>query len=253
MTTQPMGAVAVAPAWGGALVKTGYDYLVLDIETANPPSEEVDRWFEKTYKPPSNVKDPAKLKERRQTAYESAHAKAAVLPIAPIIAIGLKSETELRCFHWMWEHEPMQRMNATVQGVADQKAMLGLLVALFAEKVSADTVLAGFNTEEFDFPRIRQALARQKMPMPDALHPMNREQTLFDNMKKFCRLYSGERDIMANCPEVSVALGIEPHKVSGAIVPQLYEAKEYEAVVDKVLLDVLEEEQQFLRMTGQAR
>jgi hypothetical protein len=239
-------AIAGPGAWAAA-VRTAYNYAVIDIETANAPAEEVDRYFEATWKPPSNVKDPAKIKDRRQAAYESAHEKAALLPSAPIIAIGTKSEGELRCLHCMWEHEPLVRMNGLVQGFADEATMLQALYSLFMEKMDAETVLAGFNTKWFDFPRIRLAMARKKMAIPEAL--LNPDQVVYDNMEKFCRLFSGERDIMASCPEVSVALGIEPHKVSGAVVPQLYEAKEFEAVVDKVLLDVLEEEQQFLRMT----
>lgn len=242
--------VAAATGWGAA-TRTAYEYLVLDIETANATDEEVENWFNATYKAPSNYKDPAKIKEARQKAWDSAHEKAALLPCAPIIAIGVKSETELRCFHWMWEHEPLMRMNGTVQGAMSEAGMLALMSSLFAEKVDRETVLVGFNVKGFDYPAIRRDLAKRKMAMPEALHPMNLEQPIFDNMEKYCRLYSGDRDIMASCPEVSVGLGIKPHEVSsGAVVPQLYEAREYEAIVDKCLLDVLEEEQQFLRMTG---
>jgi RNase_H superfamily len=230
--------------------RTGYSYAVIDIETANAPAEEVEAWFKSTWKAPGNYKDPRKIEEARVKAWESCQEKAALLPSAPIIAIGVKSETELRCLHCMWEHEPMLRLNGLVEGFADEATMLQALAALFVKKVDAETVLAGFNTKSFDFPRIRLKMARSKMAIPEAL--LNREHPMFDNMQEYCYRFSGERDIMASCPEVSVALGIEPHKVSGAVVPQLYEAREYEAVVDKVLLDVLEEEQQFLRMTATA-
>jgi DNA polymerase elongation subunit (family B) len=232
------------------MARTAYGYCVIDIETANAPEEEVKAWFDSTWKAPSNYKDAKKIEEARAKAWESCQEKAALLPSAPIIAIGVKSETELRCVHCMWEHEPLLRMNGLVQGFADEGTMLAALSALFALKVDAETVLAGFNIRSFDFPRIRLKMARRKMPIPAEL--LSPEQTVFDNMEKYCRLFSGERDIMCSCPEVSVALGIVPHHVSGAIVPQLYEAREYEMVVDKVLLDVIEEEEQFKRMCGRA-
>ncbi|HLZ91083.1 MAG TPA: hypothetical protein VKQ28_05160 [Candidatus Acidoferrum sp.] len=242
-------ATPQAAAWG-AMARTGYGYAVIDIETANAPEEEVKAWFNSTWKAPGNYKDPKKIAEAREKAWESCQEKAALLPSAPVIAIGIKSETELRCFHCMWEHEPLIRLNGCVQGFADEATMLQALGSLFVQKVDAETILAGFNTKNFDFPRIRLKMARLKMAIPQAL--LNREQPVFDNMQEYCYRFSGERDIMASCPEVSVALGIKPHEVSGAVVPQLYEAREYEAVVDKVLLDVLEEEQQFLRMTATA-
>lgn len=237
------------------MARNAYSYCVIDIETGNAPEEQVRKWFEATWKPRSNYKDAKVIEKARAEAWESAREKASLMPDSPIIAIASKSEGELRCLHCMREQEPMVRQigncHGLVQGFRDEAAMLAAMCGLFAEKVDSETVLAGFNVKWFDFPKIRLALARRKMALPEAL--LNPEQAVYDNMEKYCRLYSGERDVFANCAEVSTALGIEPHKVSGAVVPQLYAAGEIEAVCDKALLDVLEEEQQFLRMTGRAR
>jgi hypothetical protein len=246
-----MAAPAMAPGWGAPMVREAYDYIILDIETSYASDEEVKAWFETTYRAPSNYKDPAKIKAHKAEAFEKCKEKASLLPCSPIIAVGIKSENELRCLHPMWEHAPMQRLGGLVEGFADEQTMLGMLWALFQKKVDGDTVIAGFNIRDFDLPAVRRAWARRKMPIPDTL--LNPEQAVFDCMHKYCHLFAGSRDIMVSCTEASLGLGIEPHKVSGAVVPKLYEAKEYEAVVDKVLLDVLEEEQQFVRMTGRAK
>ncbi len=248
MATQ---AVSTASGWGAA-VKAGYEYLLLDIETGNPPEAEIRAHFEATYEAPSNYKDPEKIAKHKEDAWLKARKRGALMPSAPIIAIGFKSETELRCLHAMKAHaaalRPVGGWTAMVEGFADQKGMLEAASLLMQVKVESDTVIAGFNIRDFDLPAIRRALARNRMPIPSVL--LDPEIVVFDNMHKYCHLFSGSRDIMASCAEASVGLGITPHKVSGAVVPELYEAGEIESVIDKVLLDVLEEEQQFLRMTG---
>jgi hypothetical protein len=247
-----MSTQAVVTGWGmPAAVKTAYGYLILDIETRNAPEEVVKKEFEAVYRAPSNYKDKEKLKSHRAEAWAKCLEKSALQPSAPIPAIGLKSETELRCLHCMWEHAPSVRMNGLVEGFADEASMLNAFCALLATKADTETIIGGFNIKWFDLPAIRRALARRKMPIPDAL--LNPDQPVFDNMEKWCRMYAGERDIMASAPQVSMGLGIEPHKVSGAVVPELFANGEYELVIDKVMLDVLEEEEQFLRMTGRTR
>jgi len=236
------------------MMRTAYDYLVLDAETRNAPEEWAEEWFNTTWRAPGNYTDPKKIAAKRKEAWEKTLDKLALLPCSPMTAIGLKSETELRCLHCMWEHAPKVRevngWPGMVEGFSDERKMFETLSVLLAAKADAETLLAGFNCRYFDFPALRRALARLKMPIPEVL--LNPEQPMFDNMEKWCRLFAGSREMFANCPEVSVGLGIEPHKVSGAVVPELFANGEFELVVDKVLLDVLEEEQQFLRMTGRS-
>jgi hypothetical protein len=243
-------AINTGAGWGLS-VQVGpepYEYLVIDIETGAAPDKDVKEYFEKTYRCPRNIKDPEKKKANREKAWASAQEMASVHPLAPVIAIGLKSPKELRCLHAMKEHPPATRMGGLVEGFASAEGMLQAFASLLAARVMEETVLGGFNIRDFDLPAIRRMLARLKLGMPNAL--LNPDQPMFDNMHKYARLFSGEKDIMISAPEVSMGLGIEPHRISGAVVPELYAAGEFEAVIDKVLLDVCEEEQQLLRMTG---
>lgn len=226
-----------------------YEYLVIDIETAHPDPALVKDYFEKTYRCPRNIKDAAKKAANREKMWESAQEMgAAKHPMAPILAIGLKTNDELRCLHSMRKHAPAVRMNGLVEGFEDAKGMLEAFSNLLAARVTEETAVVGFNIRDFDLPAIRRALARLAMPFPAAL--LNPDQPVFDNMQKYCRMFSGTHDIMISAPEVSLGLGIEPHAISGAVVPELYAAGEIESVINKVLLDVCEEEHQFLRMTG---
>jgi hypothetical protein len=245
-----------------------YEYLVIDIETGNAPEADVRAHFEETYQPPSNYKDPEKLAAHRKEAFEKAKAKSALLPMAPITAIGLKSGitgppsvdgksslgdrngAELRCLHCMRAHPLATRMGGAVEGFLDARGMLEAFFSLLGARVNEETVIVGFNIRDFDLPAIRRATARQGMHFPMCL--LNPDQPLFDNMHKYLHLFAGERGIMIAAKRVSAELGIEPHRVSGAVVPELHAAGEYEAVIDKVLLDVIEEEAQFLRMTGRS-
>jgi hypothetical protein len=240
-----------------------YEYLVIDIETGNAPEADVRAHFEETYQPPSNYKDPEKLAAHRAEAFGKAMMKSALLPMAPITAIGLKGITgppvlgdgsqgrsELRCLHCMRAHPLAIRMGGAVEGFLDARGMLEAFFSLLGARVNEETVIVGFNIRDFDLPAIRRAAARQGMHFPMCL--LNPDQPLFDNMHKYLHLFAGERGIMIAAKRVSAELGIEPHRVSGAVVPELHAAGEYEAVIDKVLLDVIEEEQQFLRMTGRS-
>jgi hypothetical protein len=251
MATQAMGVQAGQTAWGG-VERTAYNHLVLDIETRNAPEEWAKAEFALTYKTPSNYKDPLKVKRHKEEAWAKTLDKLALLPCSPIPAIGLKSETELRCLHCMWEHEPMTvQMGehvALVESFEDERAMLKALQLVMGVKVDLETVLVGFNCRYFDFPALRRALARENLAIPKAM--LNPEQPLFDCMEKYCRLFMGTREIFCSCAECSVGLGIEPNPKSGREVPEMFASGDYEEIVKKVLYDVVEEEQQFLRMTG---
>ena len=137
---------------------------------------------------------------------------------------------------------------ALVESFADERTMLRALQTVMGVKVDIETVLVGFNCRYFDFPALRRALGREKLGIPEAL--LNPEQPMFDNMEKYCKLFMGTREIFCSCAECSVGLGIEPNPKSGKEVPEMFAAGDYEEIVKKVLVDVVEEEQQFLRMTG---
>lgn len=231
---------------------TAYEYVVIDIETGNAPEAEVKAHFDGFYEAPGNYKDPVKIAAHREEAWAKAKLKGALLPGAPVIAVGLKSATELRCLHAMKAHSPAIRpignLQAMVEGFADARKMLEALTNLLGARATEETAIVGFNIRDFDLPRLRRAMARLRMQLPMAL--LNPDQPLYDNMHKYLRLFSGEREIMIAAERVSEELGIDPHRLKGKVVPELHAAGEFESVIDKCLLDVCEEEQQFLRMTG---
>ena len=67
------------------------EWIVLDLETGDAPTEAVARKMQ-DWQPPSNLKDPEKIAARRKEAAEKAIEKAALLDESPILCIGMQTD-----------------------------------------------------------------------------------------------------------------------------------------------------------------
>jgi hypothetical protein len=228
-----------------------YKYLVLDIETRDGSPDEVERWMRSCWKPAANWK-PETIGARYQEMYAKKLERLALMDNAPIIAIGLKSDTETRCLHSLIQHAPRQLGAALIEGFADERQSLLALRSLLDAVTDANTILVGHNIKHFDLCRLRMNYARMGLRPPLCL--LNAEQPVFDLMKEFCNRYSVNTEIMISMGDVLEALGMDNHKeiVSGADIGELIKQGKFDTVINYNLLDILAEEDVYLRMTGQA-
>lgn len=254
---QPQG-----PSMLQVQINAPYDYLILDIETANGSPEDAERHVMESWRPKSAESGKGcwgddTLAKRLREALDRAKEMRALLDTAPVISITLKSESEMRCLHCMKEHEPKDRIGALVEGFGSMEEMLRALIGLMAARVGPDTIIAGHNIKGFDLRKLRWAMAKYSLPLPGAL--LDRDQAVFDIMQEFCSRYSINREIMVSLASILQDWGIESHKKMengekmGAMIPELYAAGQFDTIIDYGLLDVIAEEEAFLRMIGRAR
>ena len=74
-------------------VADGILHLTLDIETCHASKEVIEK-ARKRWKPPSNIKDPAKIETAREKAYERIAERSALLDAAPIGAVCFVTGTD---------------------------------------------------------------------------------------------------------------------------------------------------------------
>jgi hypothetical protein len=226
-----------------------YQWLCIDIETGHGRPEDCERLMRLTWAPDKRWKDDT-IGKRYKEALQKKIEKRALIDESPIKVVSLRSDSELRCLHWIEPHEAKQISGGLVEGFATQREMLIALRALLDARVIGDTPIVGHNIIGFDLPRLRWAYIKERLRLPDALHAF--EQATYDVMREFCRRYTVNKDIMISFDEVLEQFGLPSHKgiVSGPDIPDLIEQGETDLVVQYALLDVVAESDLFLRMTG---
>lgn len=240
-----LAALPLAPA------APQYSFLCFDVETAAGRPEAIEREFRLSWSPNKDWKDET-IGKRWRDAFEKRRERSALLDVAPVVSIGMRSDTEWRCLHCCYEHPLTIVSGAGVEGFASEAAMLLAFRGLVESRATSETTLVGHNLP-FDEKRIRHACMRNGIRPPAPL--LNRDQPRFDTMKEYCHRYSvNDGKIMIGLVEVLEDFGIESHKeiVSGAMVPELHASGQFDLIVKYNLLDVLAESDLFLRMTGQA-
>lgn len=239
--------VASTPAAGTPMPP--YEYLVLDIETANGRPEDAEREMRTLWAPNPTWK-PETIGKRYLEAAEKRQERLALIDSAPIVCVSLKSGSELRCLHALREEAPRGMAGGLVEGFASPRAMLLALRALLEARLPLDAPLVGHNIAGFDLRKLRWAYLHHGLRLPVSL---TADQAVFDCMREYGRRFS-----LKDSPYIQLAVlleefGIANHKsaMTGAEVPALVEAGEVDTLVQYALLDVLAEEEVFLRMTGQ--
>jgi hypothetical protein len=227
-----------------------YNWLCLDIETANGTPDNAEMWARRYWSPSATWK-PETIGTRYLEAIEKKKALLSVINESPIVVISLRSESELRCLHSGYVHDPRVVHGGLVEGYADQTSLLVAFRNILDTRTSSQTTFVGHNIRSFDLPRLRWSMVRNGIRLPAALE--SSDQPTFDTMREFCHRFSIEKDIMIGLDDVLEQFGMESHKgiVSGADVPRLHAEGQHDLLVQYALLDVLAESELFLRMTGQ--
>lgn len=240
LATLPIQAAAQPFAW-----------LCFDVETAAGRPESIEREFRISWAPDKRWEDET-VGRRWREAFAKKTEKSALLDVAPIVVIGMRSDLETRCLHWCYEHPLTLVSGAGVEGFASEAAMLTAFRGLVEQRTAPQTTLVGHNLS-FDEKRIRYACLRNGLRPPAPL--LTREQPRYDTMTEYCHRYSvndGKNKIMVSLSEVLEDFGIDSHKdlVDGAMIPELHASGQYDLIIKYCLLDVLAESDLFLRMTG---
>jgi hypothetical protein len=241
-------ATAAISAMGA--IPDPYGYLCLDLETADASPDEVEAWARREWSPSPSWKAET-IGTRWLEALAKKKERAALLDSSPIICVGLRSDTELRCLHCMQQHPPRQEHGGLVEGFADLPSLLIALRNVLDALCGPDTVICGHNIIHFDMAKLRWAYVHEGVHIPDAL--LSREQPVFDTMREYHR-YSLDGEQMVSLDGALERFGLPSHKAvaDGSKVPELYRTGQYGTIVQYQLLDVLAESQLYLRMTGQA-
>jgi len=223
-------------------------FLAIDIETIAGEPTEAEEWMRKSWSPSPKWK-PATIGNRFLEAYEKKQEQLALLDTAPIITVAMRTEADCRVIH----HLPVgdqQVVGARLEQTADQAAMLRR-VRDYLDQCTPETVLVGHNIRHFDLPKLRHAMIRHDVRLPQCL--VWHDQPLFDTMIEWNRYTLDERP-MISLSDVLDACGLPNHKrvIEGAFVPELYQQGQYQTILTYAVADVVAEWNLFLRMTGQA-
>ena len=276
------------------------DYLVMDIETGDahesaiatateawrpgPSAKSVDDInaeadkAREEWRAPSNVKDPAKIEERRLATLEKIEhertvavakiqerqaeamarirERSALLDSAPILCVGAKTQ------HASVEFNAMDNVSHDVGDVAVfscgcEKAMLLELRSWLDMNTDCETVIVGQNIKGFDLPKLRNAYIRHRLALPAIFAPrlMGNEPPAVDTAQLF-RSYSVEHrdDFCPNLDVVCAGLGIPKPKslVSGADVPRMHREGRHHEILMYNAIDVAATARAYMLMTGLA-
>lgn len=209
-------------------------WICLDIETGDPDSQAIEAAIA-SWKPPSNVKDEAKIEARREEAKAKIRESGALLDAAPVLCVAIKTDVGAVVFSGMGSHHRPDIDGWHVVALDDERTMLLALTAYLDSVVGPETIICGFNIMGFDAPKIRHSFVRNRLPMPQCFRVGDQLQPMFDVMKKF-RFFSVEHSdaLFVSLDTVAASFGIQKPKsvVSGADVPRMHkEGKASEILV----------------------
>jgi hypothetical protein len=261
-------------------------WLVFDLETGDAPEEAVTAALEAwkpgpaaktaeeinaeadhaatTWTPPSNIKDPAKIEERRNSALEKIETdrvaalvkieerraeatarireKAALLDASPILCVALKTDRLNIVLNGM-NSDPPAIEGCDVWPCQNERGLLLALRVLLDENTTPQTVIVGHNVRNFDLPKLRQAFIRHGLKLPEILKPRLRDEEraeVVDTAFLFKSFSMEHRDdFCSSLDTVAATLGIPRPKgvISGADVPRLHRAGEYAAILTYCAVD----------------
>lgn len=238
-------------------------YWVMDVETMNPPPDVMARLeeeFLREWEPGGNLKNEEKIEAKRRGDLEKFRERAALLDVAPVAMVGVMLEEETFLLHGLktakakWFGD--RKNNVTLEGFRGEKALMEAVCLVLAEKTSPRSVGIGHNCFAFDLPRLRLAVVRNNLKLPEALRVVLNEdedrRRFCDTMRHFCR-YFGHGEIMISQEKMLGRLGLESllrGVASGSAVPALLEAGRIDQVATKLLADLIGVRDAFLKMTG---
>ncbi|EXJ13594.1 3'-5' exonuclease family protein [Imhoffiella purpurea] len=226
-------------------------FACLDLETRRPAEDDIqavlDAWTH-----PSNWKLET-IAQKRQEFEERVRDKSALLDAAPIVCCGIQIDGEACEFHSMGQVSGLSEIAGwTIEHCATEAEMLERMRVWLDERTDPGTELAGHNILGFDLPKLRGAYVRHGLALPECLRVRDL-QPAFDSMRMF-RFFSPEHkdNQFPSLDLVCHVFGLEPPKqfISGADVPDLYDAGRFAEIILYNIGDVMTETSVYQRMTA---
>ncbi len=237
--------------------------VTIDIETRHAPSWRVKQAQAKILRddPHRGLKDPVKVKanlDKIEADYLKKLVRikkdSALLNSAPIACIGIVADGLLLHFSTFSfsdrEKVRLEKEGILFQTFADEKGMMEGFASFLDSFCDYESLLIGFNSCKFDFPKLRLACSRNKVKRPILLKAVNKSLTV-DLMKKFTDLYNCENthEKYISLPAVCGELGIPYQKgVEGKDIPDAIEAGKGFDVTMACMHDAIETHQIFLKL-----
>lgn len=224
---------------------------MVDIETRAGRPECIERDFRIAWSPSATWK-PETIGKRFVEARAKADERAALLDSAEIAAIAVKlPDVPPLVAHGLVEAEALSIDGVAVQGFAGESELLAAFAGWLSANTSPSTIITGHNVVSFDLPKLRLRMVRAGVALPAAL--ASPEQGVCDTMRLFCSRFSLSKAPMISLADCCEVLGLSHHKsvVDGAGVGDLIEQGQVETLCRYAGLDVLAEEDLYLRLTGQ--
>lgn len=237
---------------------TPANFVCVDIETGHA-SEAVIKAASDAWTPPSNMKDPDKIEQRRVEALLKIRDKSALLDASPIVCISARTEKEGRIFNGI-NKKKYEVNHSDVISSGDERGMLEAFRAWLDEVTTDETVVIGFNLISFDLPRLRGAYVRHRLRLPRILTPRlleDERQPAVDVMRLYLKWFTAENhsEIMISLDEVVRALGLPTYKdrISGAQVPEFVREGKIKEVLTYCAVDTMATLQAYLLMISSAK
>lgn len=223
------------------------DYVVLDIETVAGDPSDAEAWMRRAWSPSGNWK-PETIGNRWLEALDKKRDRLALMDGSPIVCVQLKTPAGCEVLHWMACDEAAIA-GAELVRVSNERAML----AEVRDRLNAcsESELVGHNVRRFDLPRLRFAMLKAGLRLPECLAAS--DHSLYDTMDRWGRFSVDDRPFVS-LSECLTAVGLPNHKdqVSGEDVGRLWSSGDFKTLLTYSIADVLAEEALYLRMTGRA-
>jgi hypothetical protein len=213
-------------------------YLVLDLETKDPPPDEGE--IERRFAPTGNMRDPEKIRDKQNGL------KMAITDSAPIWAVGMKSENafiSLSQANLTAEEQNFLRLSGWQLYLANSETSLLLLYAMILDSLPDSThfVAAG----KLDQRKSRFRFARHNLPKPQKLFDC----PYIDLMRKWQEFTTRDDKPYVKVEEMALKLGIPyENNMDGAAIPGAIQAGNHFDVLLKNYNDCVIEEKIFYRL-----
>lgn len=240
-----------------------------DVETMDPPAavmERLEKAFCEDWEPPKNYRDEEKIGALRLADLDKWRERAALLDAAPVAMVGLMFEDDTYILHGLKREKlrPFGRNGREnrryLEGFKGEGELMEAVRIVLEKRVGPETRGVGHNCYGFDLGKLRLAMVRNGLTLPEAFRVLHLEdedrQPFVDTMKLYCRYFGRSGQLFITQDAMLENLGLRSllkGVATGAEVPALLKAGQINAVATKLLADLVGLREAFVKMTGRAK
>lgn len=237
------------------VVNTGLKHFCFDIETGNASQEDINTKAQEA-KIPAKAKTEEDISKAKIEAYNKAVEKSALLDRAPITVLAAATEAGNVVWNCIPDPCPVSTMpglNGEIRNFKSERDMLVDLREWLTQRTSILTEIIGFNSRNFDLPKLRNAYIRHKLQLPAIFVPGINPH--YDVMREYLRNYTTEFNgqLFVKLKTVQSRFGLPEYKeyISGADAPKLAAEGKSKLVIPYCYMDTITTYLAYKFMTGQ--